>query len=286
MTDRGIVGVLKLDTAQRNQLTTIERRYEMALDRLMAARLEGHEPDRVLYVSPLKALNYDVQRNLSGPLAGLADGARRAGMTLPEITVAVRTGDTPQAERQRMLRRPPDVLITTPESLYLMLTSQASKVLAGVRTIIVDEIHAVAATKRGAHMALSLERLQRLVAADGGSLQRIGLSATQRPLSEVARFLGGQDADGAPRPVQVVDAGISKQLDLEVIVPVEDMSDLAGGGPTPMAEDLSEARGQECALHGTALIIRRPCRVPLSPCSLAATDNCQRPSMVSLVLKR
>jgi ATP-dependent Lhr-like helicase len=215
-----------------------------ALDRLVAARLEGREPDRILYVSPLKALNYDVERNLGGPLAGLADAARRAGAELPEVSVAVRTGDTPQAERQRMLRRPPDVLITTPESLYLMLTSRAAGMLGGVRTVIVDEIHAVAATKRGAHLALSLERLERLVAADGGALQRIGLSATQRPLSEIARFLGGQDAAGTPRPVEVVDAGVSKDLDLEVIVPVEDMSEL-GGGPTPLAQELTSLPGGE-----------------------------------------
>ncbi|HWH13560.1 MAG TPA: DEAD/DEAH box helicase, partial [Miltoncostaeaceae bacterium] len=228
-----------------------------ALDRLVAARLEGRTgpgggagagspgADRVLYVSPLKALNYDVERNLGGPLAGLADAARRADLPVPEVSIAVRTGDTPAAERQRMLRRPPDVLITTPESLYLMLTSRGREVLREVRTVIVDEIHAVAATKRGAHLALSLERLERLVAEDGGALQRIGLSATQRPLSEIARFLGGQDADGRPRPVEVADAGSTKELDLEVVVPVDDMSDLAAGGPTPMATDLTQVTGQE-----------------------------------------
>ncbi|MCA9826715.1 MAG: DEAD/DEAH box helicase, partial [Dehalococcoidia bacterium] len=173
------------------------------------------------------------------------DAARREGLAFPDITVGVRTGDTPQRDRQRMLRHPPDVLITTPESLYLMLTSRASEVLEDVRTVIIDEIHTMAATKRGAHLAVSLERLERLLPEGNDGIQRIGLSATQRPLTEVARFLGGQHADGAPRPVEIVDAGIGKQLDLEVVVPVDDMSNPAGGGPTPMATDLSEVAGQE-----------------------------------------
>ncbi len=214
-----------------------------ALNGLVADRLEGRATQRVLYLSPLKALNYDVERNLRGPLAGIASAAERAGVTPPEISVAVRTGDTPQRERQRMLRAPPDVLITTPESLYLLLTSRGRDILGGVRSVIVDEIHAVAGTKRGAHLALSLERLERLVAEDGGALQRIGLSATQRPLSEIARFLGGQDAEGRPRPVTIVDAGAAKELDLEVIVPVEDMRELGTGAPP--AEDLADLAGGE-----------------------------------------
>src|SRR5205085_1212732 len=136
---------------------------------------------RLLYVSPLKALNYDIERNLRGPLAGLRS----------ELTVAVRTGDTPQKERQRMLRHPPDILITTPESLFLMLTSQAREILRGVETLILDEVHAVAGTKRGAHLALSVERLQRLV---DEPVQRIGLSATQRPLEEIGRAHHGSVA--------------------------------------------------------------------------------------------
>src|SRR5213596_3545699 len=164
---------------------------------------------RLLYVSPLKALNYDIERNLRGPLAGLQS----------ELTVAVRTGDTPQKERQRMLRHPPDILITTPESLFLMLTSQAREILKGVETVIVDEVHAVAGTKRGAHLALSLERLQRLTNAEP---QRIGLSATQRPLEEIGRFVAGG------RPIELVDAGTRKELDLEVVVPVEDMREPGG----------------------------------------------------------
>src|ERR671922_139641 len=164
---------------------------------------------RLLYVSPLKALNYDVERNLRGPLAGLES----------ELTVAVRTGDTPQAERAAMLRRPPDILITTPESLFLLLTSRARGLLKSVETVIVDEVHAVAGTKRGAHLALSLERLERLA----GGFQRIGLSATQRPLEEIGRFVSGG------RPIDLVDAGVAKELDLEVVVPVEDMREPGGG---------------------------------------------------------
>src|SRR3954468_24493539 len=145
------------------------------IDRL---NTEGGEGLRLLYVSPLKALNYDIERNLRGPLAGLES----------DLRVAVRTGDTPQRERSQMLREHPDVLITTPESLFLLLTSRAREMLRAVRTIIVDEVHAVAATKRGAHMALSLERLDRLT---GNPIQRIGLSATQRPLEEIGRFVAG-----------------------------------------------------------------------------------------------
>jgi len=174
------------------------------LDRLVAEpRME--ERTRLVYVSPLKALSYDIERNLRAPLRGIGG----------EISVALRTGDTPQSERQAMLRRPPDVLITTPESLYLILTSRAREMVAGAEWVIVDEIHAVAQTKRGAHLALTLERLDH---AAGAPLQRIGLSATQRPLEEVGRFLvgGGRDCT-------VIDTGMRKQLDLQIQVPVEDM---------------------------------------------------------------
>ena len=171
------------------------------IDRLSARPGEGL---RLLYVSPLKALNYDVERNLRGPLAGL-------GSTL---TVGVRTGDTDQRERRQMLRTPPDILITTPESLYLLLTSKGREMLRGVETVIVDEVHAVAGTKRGAHLAISLERLARVV---DRPFQRIGLSATQRPLEEIGRFVSGG------RPIELVDAGIRKELDLEVVVALEDM---------------------------------------------------------------
>ncbi len=175
------------------------------IDRLNASPGQGL---RLLYVSPLKALNYDVERNLRSPLAGLRS----------ELAVGVRTGDTPADERRRMLKTPPDLLITTPESLFLLLTSQAREMLAGVETVIVDEVHAVAGTKRGAHLALSLERLERLAE---GPVQRIGLSATQRPLEEIGRFVAG---DG--RPIELVDAGSRKELDLEVVVPLEDMREL------------------------------------------------------------
>ncbi len=218
-----------------------------ALDRVVRARLAGREPPRVLYISPLKALNYDVERNLRGPLAGIATVAGEHGLAPPEVTVAVRTGDTPQRERARIARTPPDVLITTPESLYLMLTSNAAEALDATGFVIVDEIHSVAATKRGAHLALSLERLEWRVAAAGGRLQRVGLSATQRPLSEIARFLGGQGDDGRPRAVEIIDAGARKEMDLEVRIPVEDMREL-GAAPTPTAE-LDHVAGSESTVR-------------------------------------
>ena len=171
------------------------------IDRLNAKPGEGL---RLLYVSPLKALNYDIERNLRGPLAGLGS----------ELRVGVRTGDTPQKESAAMVRKPPDILITTPESLYLLLTSQARETLRGIETVIVDEVHAVAGTKRGAHLALSLERLDRLAERP---IQRIGLSATQRPLEEIGRFVAGG------REIELVDAGRAKELDLKVVVPLDDM---------------------------------------------------------------
>src|SRR5881398_354785 len=172
-----------------------------ALDRLNDAPGEGL---RVLYVSPLKALNYDIERNLRGPLAGLES----------KVTVAVRTGDTSQKERREVLRRPPDILITTPESLYLMLTSQARDILRSIETLILDEVHAVAGSKRGAHMAISVERLDALAERP---IQRIGLSATQRPLEEIGRFVSGG------RAIELVDAGRAKELDPKVVVPLDDM---------------------------------------------------------------
>ncbi len=168
------------------------------------------EGTQVLYVSPLKALSYDVERNLRAPLAGIGS----------ELRVAVRTGDTPMKERTAMLRQPPDILITTPESLFLMLTSQARRILGGVHTLIVDEVHALAGSKRGSHLALSVERLERLTT---GPLQRIGLSATQRPLEAIGKFVSGG------REIELVDAGRSKELDLEVVVPVDDMREPGDG---------------------------------------------------------
>ncbi len=176
---------------------------------------------RVLYISPLKALTYDVERNLRAPLAGIALAARRLGEPVPAIAVASRTGDTPQEGRREIAKHPPDILVTTPESVYLLLTSTAREILRGVETVIVDEVHAIAGSKRGAHLALSLERLEQLRPAGAPPLQRIGLSATQRPLETIARYLGGVGRD-----VAIVDAGARKPLELEVVVPVEDMSRL------------------------------------------------------------
>jgi ATP-dependent Lhr-like helicase len=192
----------------------------------------------LLYISPLKALNNDIERNLRAPLAGIRATAARMGQHLAPLRVAVRTGDTPATARAAMLKQPPHILITTPESLYLMLTSpRARELFTGVRTVIVDEIHTLVGEKRGAHLALSLERLERVA---GGSLQRIGLSATIRPLEEAARFLGGQawqahagGRDLAPRPVTIVDTGYRKPLELQVVTPVEDFRDLPGDSIWP-----------------------------------------------------
>ena len=197
---------------------------------------------RMVYVSPLKALNNDIHRNLRVPLAGIQKHARALGIALPPIEVAVRSGDTPSRERQSMLRRPPHILITTPESLYLMLTGARSRALfRRVHTVIVDEIHTLVGNKRGVHLALSLERLQHLAAQP---IQRIGLSATIRPLEEAARFLGGNEvvpadaaADGdvqlIPRPVTIVEASYHKPLDLRVETVVEDFRSLVGGSIWP-----------------------------------------------------
>ena len=187
---------------------------------------------RVLYVSPLKALAHDIDRNLTAPLVGIRHAGERLGVPLAPVRVGMRTGDTPTDERRRQAKHPPEILITTPESLYLLLTSAARSGLAAVETVIVDEVHAVAGTKRGAHLALTLERLEALrLDTDPAAppLQRIGLSATQRPLEEIARWLGGGGADGegwTPRPVRIVAPPSDKRLEIEIAVPVEDMSRL------------------------------------------------------------
>ncbi len=178
---------------------------------------------RILYVSPLKALTYDVERNLRTPLTGIALAGARLGSPVRPISIASRTGDTPTEERRLVAKRPPEILITTPESLYLLLTSGAREILRGVEAVIVDEVHAIAGTKRGSHLALSLERLEALRPAGAPRLQRIGLSATQRPLETIGQFLAGI---GSGRDVTIVDAGGRKALDLQVVVPVEDMSRL------------------------------------------------------------
>jgi ATP-dependent helicase Lhr and Lhr-like helicase len=189
------------DVARRSSRATTEGRKPSP---------EGDRRTRLVYVSPLKALSYDIERNLRAPLKGI--GA--------DLRVAIRTGDTPQRERQQMLREPPDVLITTPESLYLMLTSRAREILRGAEWVIVDEIHAVAGTKRGSHLALTLERLDALAQEHNGGrdVQRIGLSATQNPLEEVGRFMVGPR-----RRCRIVDTGVRKPLDLKIHVPVESM---------------------------------------------------------------
>jgi ATP-dependent Lhr-like helicase len=200
---------------------------------------------RVLYVSPLKALAVDIERNLRAPLTGIRQAAQRLGLDEPDISVAVRTGDTAAEERRKLATKPPDILITTPESLFLILTSQARETLRGVETVILDEVHAVAGNKRGAHLALSLERLDALrgqtesgTAPDGiCAAQRVGLSATVRPAEEVATFLGGT------RTVTIVQPPSPKRIELKVVVPVEDMTELDtvpgrgaeedGGDPAP-----------------------------------------------------
>ena len=204
---------------------------------------------RVLYISPLKALNNDIHRNLEIPLKGITLEARQQGLAMEPIRSAVRTGDTTAAERNRMLKHPPDILITTPESLYLMLTSEKSRKMFGtVRYVILDEIHAVCSNKRGVHLSLSLERLEHLIETagadryDGSLIQtdensessarsfvRIGLSATQKPLEEVAHFLGGQRHNRGTfthRPVIIIDAGYKKETDLQVICAPHDFTSM------------------------------------------------------------
>ncbi|WP_328470182.1 ATP-dependent helicase [Streptomyces sp. NBC_00448] len=207
-----------------------------ALDRLAATPppAEARRRCRVLYVSPMKALAVDVERNLRSPLAGIRQESVRLGLPEPEVRVGIRSGDTPAAERRSMATRPPDILITTPESLFLMLTSAAREALSGVETVILDEVHAVAGTKRGAHLALSLERLERLLDRPA---RRIGLSATVRPVDEVARFLSPQ------RRVAIVQPPSQKRFDLSVVVPVEDLGELGGSPVMDAAEHSGPAAG-------------------------------------------
>jgi ATP-dependent Lhr-like helicase len=197
-----------------------------AIDRLMSTPrpADVKRRCRVLYISPLKALAVDVDRNLRAPLAGIGHAAARLGTTVGEVSVAMRTGDTPAQQRRAFIRTPGDILITTPESLFLLLTSQARESLCGIDTVIVDEVHSMAGGKRGAHLAVSLERLDELLAAPA---QRIGLSATVRPVDEIARFLGG------PHPVTVVSPPAAKTVDVTIVVPVEDMTELAETSDSP-----------------------------------------------------
>ncbi len=246
--DTGGVGADTLVIAPTGSGKTLAA-FLWAIDRLAAEPppADRKRRTRVLYVSPLKALAVDIERNLRSPLTGIRQAAQRLGLPEPDIQVAVRTGDTAAEDRRKLATRPPDILITTPESLFLLLTSQAREILRGVETVIVDEIHAVAGTKRGAHLALSLERLDALRATPGDAApgdatpgdataadtapagpagprrraQRVGLSATVRPPAEVALFLGGA------RPVTVVAPASTKRIEVEVVVPVEDMRDLS-----------------------------------------------------------
>src|SRR4051812_43824920 len=233
-----------------------------AIDRLMFSPVPAPEARcRILYISPIKALAVDVERNLRSPLVGIANEARKLDVEFHEPSIAIRTGDTTSAERARFARHPADILITTPESLYLLLTSNARSALTSIETVILDEIHALVPTKRGSHLALSLERLEHLC---GRKLQRIGLSATQRPLEEVAHFLSGAEkressavsasvaelsvnsgpeeaikefestgTEPAFRSVTIVDAGEKKRLDLRIEVPIEDMARLDEIEPLP-----------------------------------------------------
>ncbi|HEV8340982.1 MAG TPA: DEAD/DEAH box helicase, partial [Candidatus Binatia bacterium] len=196
-----------------------------SIDRLLCRAVDGKLEDKVsvVYVSPLKALGNDIEKNLREPLAGILGLAQAQGLNLPEIRVAVRSGDTPARERELMVRKPPHILITTPESLYILLTAGRSRnILRETETVILDEIHAIAADKRGAHLALSLERLGALV---GHPLQRIGLSATQKPIEEIARLLVGNehvDPDGKPA-CAIVDVGHRRNLDLSIDVPDQEL---------------------------------------------------------------
>ena len=237
--------------------------FLVCIDRIYRAHEAGAEQGpgpQVVYVSPLKALAVDIHLNLERPLAEIADTAKELGLSAPSIRVAVRTGDTAAAERAAMLKRPPDFLITTPESLYLLVTSERGRAMvAATRTVIVDEIHAVAGNKRGSHLALTLERLEHLAAGDeaarSGPLQRIGLSATQRPLEKVARLLvgAGEDrsrADGSPR-CAIVDSGHRRDLDLALELPNDELGAVASS--EQMAEILDLIAGH-VEQHRTTLV--------------------------------
>jgi ATP-dependent Lhr-like helicase len=234
---------------------------------------------RAVYVSPLRALAVDVERNLQAPLAGIAGWAERLGRPAHAPEVALRTGDTPPRERQRFLRRPADILITTPESLYLVLTSRAREALRAVRWLVVDEIHALLGSKRGAHLALSLERLGELA---GAPPVRIGLSATVGLVDEAARFLGGVGPSGAPRPVTVIDAGRRKPLAVRVEVPLEDMAPpgapAAGRAPAPAAP------AEAAAAPGT--LAEEPATPVMSADAPASVWPAMHPLILDLIRRR
>lgn len=197
------------------------------IDELIRLAQEDRLLDEIyaIYVSPLRALNNDMKRNISEPLSEIREIAREHGIELPEIRVAVRTSDTPSSEKQKMVRKPPHILITTPESLAIALVAPRFRErLATTRWVIIDEVHELASSKRGAHLALSLERLEELVRERSGrGIQRVGLSATIAPLDEVARFIGGYKDDGTPRSVEIVDARFAKPIDIRVLAPKVDL---------------------------------------------------------------
>lgn len=198
----------------------------------------------MLYISPLKALGADVAKNLELPLQGISQQYEAMELPIPDVEVAMRSGDSTPEQRRRIVSHPPDILVTTPESLFLLLTSKANSILTSVETVIVDEIHAVAGTKRGAHLAVSLERLDKLI---GHPVQRIGLSATVNPVEEVARFLGGS------QPVTVVNPGAVPALDLKAVEPLRNMLDTSatGGSVWPVIE---RSILDEVLRHRTTLI--------------------------------
>src|SRR5262245_18665988 len=222
--------------------------FLMCLDRLIRAALEGALSDRieVVYVSPLKALSNDIQKNLERPLGEIAALAGEKGILLPPVRVAVRTGDTPAWERQRMSKQPPHILVTTPESLFILLTAERSrKALQTTRTLILDEIHAVVDDKRGAHLALSIARLDDIVAKTGaGRPQRIGLSATVRPIEEVARFVAGDS-------LRIIDTGHRRALDIAVEVPKDELGPVASN---EMWAEIYDRLGEFILSHRTTLV--------------------------------
>lgn len=225
------------------------------LDELFTLAERGELRDQIyaVYVSPLRALNNDMRRNLLAPLSGIRKVAEEMGNVIAEIRVAVRTSDTPQSEKQKMLRKPPHILITTPESLAIALVApKFREKLATTRWVIVDEIHELASSKRGAHLSLSLERLEELVRENTGrGLQRIGLSATIAPLEEVAKFLGGFDDEGRPRPVEIVDARFAKPIDIRVLAP---NLDLIHSDPEAINEAIYEKLAELIRDHRTVLV--------------------------------
>lgn len=223
------------------------------LDQLVRRARTGDFPDEttVLYVSPLKALSNDIQKNLDRPLAEIRELAEKQGIELATIRTALRTGDTKASERQQMTRKPPHILVTTPESLYILLTAEKSRqILKTVRTVIVDEIHAVADDKRGSHLVLSLARLERLVTRDGGRKrpQRIGLSATVNPLVEVADFLSGEFREGRGK---IVSVGHKRAMELAVEVPRDELSAVAS---TETWSEIYDRLAELIKAHRTTLV--------------------------------